>query len=61
MQSEFKPGDIVQLKSGGPRMTVSLPDEGYGCQCQWFVGDELKTGTFPDKTLQRASEQKLGI
>ena len=25
MTERFKPGDVVQLKSGGPRMTVTRP------------------------------------
>lgn len=44
-------GDIVQLKSGGPRMTVISPQSTYGYEshesvrCAWFNGatktDEL--------------------
>lgn len=46
---KFKIGDVVQLKSGGPKMTVS----GEGLMpgsviCQWFVTNpyELKESTF---------------
>lgn len=33
--TEFKAGDVVQLKSGGPPMTVVAAD-GTGVQCRWF-------------------------
>lgn len=34
---EFKPGDLVRLKSGGPVMTVSEWDEDYEqFTCDWF-------------------------
>ena len=31
----FKPGDVVTLKSGGPRMTINWVDE-TGVICLWF-------------------------
>ena len=44
----FSPGDIVQLKSGGPAMTVTAetPD---GIRCVWYgeSSDEFKTTTIP--------------
>jgi len=48
----FKVGDIVQLKSGGPPMTVSRVNSnivGYTeITCQWFYV-QMETGTFvPD-------------
>ncbi len=41
---EFKKGDVVKLKSGGPRMTINdIGDYGYGggdgfdqAKCTWF-------------------------
>jgi uncharacterized protein YodC (DUF2158 family) len=38
MEMQFQPGDIVELKSGGPPMTVDHPDlndPGRVC-CYWF-------------------------
>lgn len=35
---EFKPGDVVVLKSGGPDMTISSIDEGQKASCYWFNG-----------------------
>jgi len=48
----FKVGDIVQLKSGGPPMTVTRVNTnlvGYSeIACQWFYV-QMETGTFvPD-------------
>jgi uncharacterized protein YodC (DUF2158 family) len=56
----FKIGDIVQLKSGGPEMTVeTAPDIGqnYYC-CQWFAGKKLESGVFPSDSLQAAVSGK---
>jgi uncharacterized protein YodC (DUF2158 family) len=50
----FKVGDLVQLKSGGPKMTVTSPASGgtgYGrglVTTQWFVY-EFKDSTVKDK------------
>lgn len=58
-------GDVVQLKSGGPRMTVSSVDTMYGdgplhAWCDWFVQDKApwkkEVGTFPLTSLV-----KLGV
>ncbi len=62
----FKAGDIVQLKSGGPKMTVVGP---YGgghswergkIQCQWFSKDgTLGTANFERNTLVKCSDDKV--
>jgi uncharacterized protein YodC (DUF2158 family) len=48
---EFKPGDVVQLQSGGPRMTVSAvyrnSDGIISAYCAWFDGDKAQQKTFP--------------
>jgi uncharacterized protein YodC (DUF2158 family) len=36
---QIKPGDIVSLRSGGPRMTVAAID-GRGALCEWFTDDQ---------------------
>jgi uncharacterized protein YodC (DUF2158 family) len=42
MSEEIKAGDIVQLKSGGPKMSVQktggYPGIGNGANCVWFDG-----------------------
>jgi uncharacterized protein YodC (DUF2158 family) len=43
MAEEFKPGDVVQLKSGGPTMTVLLLEQsGEDIRCVWFPFDRSK-------------------
>jgi uncharacterized protein YodC (DUF2158 family) len=32
-------GDVVQLKSGGPKMTVQAMQKDGTAWCQWFSGD----------------------
>ncbi|MBA7489812.1 hypothetical protein ES702_00346 [subsurface metagenome] len=51
---ELKTGDIVQLKSGGPPMTIAdYAADGKRFRCQWFVGEKLEDGYFPPDSLQR--------
>jgi uncharacterized protein YodC (DUF2158 family) len=56
-------GDVVKLKSGGPKMTVekivpnSSGDSQNIAQCCWFVRDEeAKTDKFGLETLILAQE-----
>ena len=47
---QFKSGDVVRLKSGGPKMTV-MDIDGHGnhldvVTCTWFVDGEYKPGKF---------------
>ncbi len=37
--NQFKPGDVVSLRSGGPRMTVASVD-GQSAVCEWFSDDQ---------------------
>lgn len=52
---EYVVGDTVQLKSGGPEMTVkSVPTELIRYYtCQWFAGKKLEAGQFPFESLKR--------
>lgn len=50
MSNSFKPGDVVQLNSGGPRMTVSEVDE-RRVYCEWFIEGEVKRGAFKTATV----------
>lgn len=44
---EIKAGSTVELKSGGPKMTVSrLEDNGVNAVCGWFDGKKAKLATF---------------
>lgn len=62
-QNEFGVGDVVQLKSGGPHMTISTIDRlSYGgdelhAWCDWFIQDKApwkrETATFPLTSLKK--------
>lgn len=65
MKDSFTAGDIVQLKSGGPKMTV----EGVALNhmdkeisdvyaCSWFAGLKLQKGRFSRDSLKRVEDQK---
>jgi len=52
----FKDGEEVQLKSGGPVMTVDHSEMWNGkerVQCVWFVRDEKKEDYFSPGSLKR--------
>ncbi len=53
---EFKVGDIVKLKSGGPSMTVVVA-KGGKVRCFWFVEPDPKrrAGTFPVASIEPVS------
>jgi len=59
METEIKAGNVVQLKSGGPFMTVRWIEEQLGeltvC-CDWFIQDKApwkkETATFPPTSLK---------
>lgn len=57
MGLEFKPGDVVALKSGGPPMTICEADEGAPCQydCRWFRAD----GTYEGDRFRAATLRLL--
>jgi uncharacterized protein YodC (DUF2158 family) len=46
MAGSFKVSDVVQLKSGGPKMTVFKKSR-EGVACTWFAGAKKETGWFP--------------
>lgn len=51
---EFKIGDTVQLKSGGPKMTISSArDSQEDYLCMWFKGASREQGYFKDEVLKR--------
>lgn len=55
----FNIGDVVVLKSGGPKMTVLEIDDSNklfkGIQCTWFneITGNFMIGTFPPLTLEK--------
>lgn len=60
--SAFNPGDVVTLKSGGPKMTVeSTGDFGptgpeNGVVCTWFEKAKRYNDVFSEETLQKAAD-----
>ena len=54
MSEQFEAGDVVQLKSGGERMTIEAIDEDGYVSCVWFEGKQPQRGAFAAATLQKA-------
>ena len=55
MADDFKPGDTVMLKSGGPHMTVTKVD-GDRVWCEWFDEKKKPTGRYFEKVILRRSK-----
>jgi len=60
MPEEIKVGDVVQLKSGGPDMTVDeigksgMDSTGpLSAWCTWFHNGEEKRSSFPLTSLKK--------
>lgn len=50
----FNGGDVVRLKSGGPKMTVEHVDEELDLvTCVWFENKDLKRDSFSATALQK--------
>lgn len=59
MAEQIKAGDTVQLKSGGPVMTVNLVEDWNGimrARCDWFVGGKNSQDYFPLASLKIVKE-----
>lgn len=52
---QFKSGDVVTLKSGGPDMTVTDTSMGQ-IACVWFDGKKQVYGSFPAEALELSNE-----
>lgn len=46
----------MELKSGGPAMTVTYIGTGGTATCLWFNGNENKTADFNQATLKKKEE-----
>jgi uncharacterized protein YodC (DUF2158 family) len=61
MSEQWKTGDEVILKSGGPIMTVAqvgVYGGQPGCRCTWFVDNKPQEHVFPADVLKRPSTAK---
>lgn len=58
--SQFSVGDVVVLKSGGPKMTVSEVgvDEGQ-IKCVWFDNMKRETALFNPDTLSNTHSAEV--
>lgn len=64
MANTFAVGDIVQLKSGGPKMTVmrvgpKVPRASPVVFCAWFDGTKKFEGDFPPDALEIATPGQI--
>jgi uncharacterized protein YodC (DUF2158 family) len=55
-QHDFTPGDLVQLKSGGPKMTYAGDDTIGRAICVWFDGPKHERQCFNHATLEKAGK-----
>lgn len=53
--ADFKKGDIVELKSGGPAMTIYEIDKEC-VYCMWFKENERDKGGFDPEALKLLPE-----
>ena len=51
-RQQFQPGDVVQLKSGGPAMTVGGKVAEDSIRCHWFDGATAMTEIFPTAAIR---------
>jgi uncharacterized protein YodC (DUF2158 family) len=67
MAERFKIGDVVKLKSDGPKMTVVRVDRDAGggdgprFECAWFTAapaHQYGTGSFPGGALDPGDENR---
>lgn len=54
--ADWKKGDVVELKSGGPYMTIEHIKPSGRVFCLWFKGTERYSGSFDSETLKPSTE-----
>ena len=61
MAIDFKIGDVVELNSGGPKMTIVNIvgcDEARKAVCRWSVNDGLQCNGFSVECIKLYQENK---
>ncbi len=56
MAERFEAGDVVQLKTGGPMMTVEGIDLSGRVICTWFQGPTRRQESITAAALKTAAE-----
>ena len=66
MAEDFQKGDVVQLKSGGPSMTVQDIGDFTGSSgiqdgvlCVWFEGKKRESEVFDRAVLNKSEKPKF--
>jgi uncharacterized protein YodC (DUF2158 family) len=54
--AQLKKGDVVQLKSGGPKMTIVDIHSDGDIRCKWFEGSKVNEDSFPPYALNKVPE-----
>jgi uncharacterized protein YodC (DUF2158 family) len=54
MPEQFKTGDVVMLKSGGPKMTITKINSSSEVWCAWFEGSKKSSSYFESNSLKHA-------
>lgn len=58
--ADFKKGDTVRVKSGGPLMTVAELGPEDGVKCVWFDGKHREEDVF-DAAVLKISESGISV
>jgi uncharacterized protein YodC (DUF2158 family) len=60
VMEDFEIGSVVQLRSGGPKMTVhGLVSDG-DVVCQWFESNQVHEENFPKEGLKKVAQAEAG-
>ena len=57
----FKTGDVVRLKSGGPKMTVYRHWDSDQVECNHFVADAMRSVVLPPQMLELIDDPSYGF
>ncbi len=54
--ADWKKGDLVEVKAGGPRMVIDDIHANGSVFCLWFDGKKRDSGMFAPETLKPSPE-----